>query len=37
MAPTESCCVPKDKVVVAVARKLSGFVWDTARQVKPPA
>jgi transposase len=29
--------VPKNKVVVAVARELSGFVWDIARQVKPAA
>jgi transposase len=29
--------VPKNKVVVAVARELSGFVWDIARQVKPIA
>jgi transposase len=29
--------VPKNKVVVAVARELSGFVWDIARQVKPVA
>jgi len=27
--------VPRNKVVVAVARELSGFVWDIARQVKP--
>jgi transposase len=29
--------VPKNKVVVAVARELSGFVWDIARQVKSVA
>ena len=29
--------VPKNKVVVAVARELSGFVWDIARQIKPAA
>jgi hypothetical protein len=29
--------VPKNKVVVAVARELSGFGWDIARQVKPAA
>ena len=29
--------VPKNKVVVAVARELSGFVWDIARQVRPAA
>jgi transposase len=27
--------VPRNKVVVAVARELSGFVWDIAREVKP--
>jgi transposase len=27
--------VPRNKVVVAVARELSGFVWAIARQVKP--
>jgi len=29
--------VPRNKVIVAVARELSGFVWDIARQVKPTA
>jgi transposase len=29
--------VPKNKVIVAIARELSGFVWDIARQVKPLA
>lgn len=29
--------VPKNKVVVAVARELSGFVWAIAREVKPAA
>jgi transposase len=29
--------VPKNKVIVAIARELSGFVWDLARQVKPLA
>jgi hypothetical protein len=29
--------VPRNKVVVAVARELSGFVWDIARHVKPAA
>jgi hypothetical protein len=29
--------IPRNKVIVAVARKLSGFVWDIARQVKPAA
>lgn len=29
--------VPRNKVVVAVARELSGFVWDIARQAKPAA
>lgn len=29
--------VPRNKVVVAVARELSGFVWDIARQLKPAA
>jgi transposase len=27
--------VPRNKVVVAVARELSGFVWAIAREVKP--
>ena len=27
--------VPKNKVIVAVARELAGFVWAIARQVKP--
>ncbi len=29
--------VPRNKVVVAVARELSGFVWAIARQTKPAA
>jgi transposase len=29
--------VPRNKIVVAVARELSGFVWAIARQVKPVA
>jgi transposase len=29
--------VPRNKVVVAVARELSGFVWAIAREVKPAA
>jgi hypothetical protein len=29
--------LPQNKVCVAVARELSGFVWDIARQVKPLA
>jgi len=29
--------VPKNKVVVAIARELSGFVWAIAHQVKPAA
>ena len=29
--------VPRNKVVVAVARELCGFVWAIARQVKPVA
>jgi transposase len=29
--------VPRNKIVVAVARELSGFVWAIARQVKPLA
>jgi transposase len=29
--------VPRNKVVVAIARELSGFVWAIARQVKPVA
>lgn len=29
--------VPRNKVVVAVARELSGFIWAIARQVKPLA
>jgi transposase len=29
--------LPKNKVVVAVARELSGFVWAIAREVKPAA
>ena len=28
--------VPHNKIVVAIARELSGFVWDIARQVTPP-
>ncbi len=27
--------LPKNKVCVAIARELTGFVWDLARQVKP--
>lgn len=27
--------VPRNKIVVAIARELSGFVWAIARQVKP--
>lgn len=27
--------LPRNKVVVAIARELSGFVWDIARQLKP--
>jgi transposase len=27
--------LPRNKVIVAVARELSGFVWAIARQVKP--
>jgi hypothetical protein len=27
--------VPRNKVVVAVARELTGFVWAIAQQVKP--
>jgi len=29
--------LPRNKVVVAIARELSGFVWAIARQVKPAA
>jgi transposase len=29
--------LPRNKVIVAVARELSGFVWAIARQVKPAA
>lgn len=29
--------LPKNKVCVAIARELTGFVWDIARQVKPAA
>lgn len=29
--------MPKNKVCVAIARELTGFVWDAARQVKPIA
>jgi transposase len=29
--------LPRNKVIVAVARELSGFVWAIARQVKPTA
>jgi transposase len=29
--------IPRNKVIVAVARELSGFVWAIARQVKPAA
>src|SRR5438270_5009159 len=29
--------VPRNKVIVAVARELSGFVWAIARQIKPAA
>jgi len=29
--------LPKNKVVVAVARELSGFVWAIAREAKPAA
>jgi hypothetical protein len=29
--------VPRNKVVVAVARALAGFVWAIAREVKPAA
>jgi hypothetical protein len=28
--------VPHNKVVVAIARELSGFVWAIAREVTPP-
>jgi transposase len=28
---------PRNKVVTAIARELSGFVWDIARQVQPPS
>ena len=27
--------LPRNKVVVAIARELSGFVWAIAQQVKP--
>jgi transposase len=29
--------LPRNKVVVAIARELSGFVWAIAQQVKPAA
>jgi transposase len=29
--------VPRNKIIVAVARELSGFVWAIAREVKPAA
>lgn len=29
--------MPKNKVCVAIARELTGFVWDVARQVEPSA
>jgi hypothetical protein len=29
--------LPRNKVVVAIARELSGFVWAIAREVKPAA
>ncbi len=29
--------LPRNKVIVAVARELSGFVWAIARQTKPAA
>jgi len=29
--------LPKNKVCVAIARELTGFIWDLARQVKPIA
>jgi hypothetical protein len=28
--------VPTNKIVVAIARELTGFIWDIARQVTPP-
>jgi transposase len=27
--------VPRNKVIVAIARELAGFVWSIAREVKP--
>jgi hypothetical protein len=27
--------LPQNKVCVAIARELCGFIWDIARQVKP--
>lgn len=27
--------LPRNKIIVAIARELSGFVWAIARQVKP--
>ena len=29
--------LPQNKVCVAIARELCGFIWDIARQVKPLA
>jgi hypothetical protein len=29
--------VPHNKVIVSIARELSGFVWAIAREVKPRA
>jgi len=29
--------LPQNKVCIAVARELTGFVWDVARQVKVSA
>ena len=29
--------LPKNKVCVAIARELTGFIWDLARQAKPLA
>lgn len=29
--------VPTNKIVVAIARELSGFIWDIARHVSPPS
>jgi hypothetical protein len=29
--------MPKNKVCVAIARELTGFVWDVARQITPLA